>query len=321
MVVMTDILSANIRKLDIGTLVALQRLLRERNLSRVAREVGLSQPAMSHALARVRRVFGDALLVREGAGLVLTAQGEALRLRLDTAIPELLAIFQIPEFEPERSTAVFKLGITDHAGQVLLPALLDALQVRAPNVQTSIAIIPNRQTDLAELDDGRYDLRIGWLRSLPPQWHRRKLLDDRIVLICAKDNPHVREPMTIEQFVALDHVALESDRPIYPNLIDSFLAERGLKRRVVTRISHFSLAPTIVARTNMVAMFPERLARSFGATIRIVRPPFDFPDNDLSMAWHPRVHASQGDKWLRDLVVAASHGAAENGMPEGRVLA
>lgn len=311
MLIMSDILDANIRKVDIGTLIALQKLLVQRNLSLVAREVGLSQPALSHILARLRRIFDDPLLVRDAGRFVLTARGEALCQRLENSLPAVIDLFHEGEFEPARSSMLFKLGFTDHAGQVLLPMLLDAILAHAPNIRTSIAIIPNRQTDLAELDAGRYDLRIGWLRSLPPHWHRRKLLDDRIVLICARDNPDVAEPLTVERFAALHHVALESDRPIYPNLIDSYLTEKGLERKVVVRLSHFALAPTIVAKSRMVAMFPERLALSFGDAIRIVNPPLDFPDNDLSMAWHPRVHTAVEHVWLRKLIVECSRRIAE----------
>lgn len=300
---MSDILSANIRRLDVGALIALSKLLAQRNVSRVAREVGLSQPAMSHLLARLRTAFGDELLVRDGTGLVLTAAGAQLQARLEAALPHLLGVFAGETFDPASSSVHFKLGITDHAGQVLLPGLLAELHERAPRATVSVAVIPNRQTDLSALDEGRYDLRFGWLRSLPPQWHRRKLLDDRIVLIASADHPGLSEPMTIEDFAALDHVALESERPIYPNLVDRYLASCGLERRVVVRVSHFAIAPSIVAGTRMVAMFPERLARTVGPGIRIIEPPLDFPDPNLSMAWHPRVHASVESVWLRQLVV------------------
>ena len=228
MVSMSDILSANIRRLDVGALIALSKLLAQRNVSRVAREVGLSQPAMSHLLARLRTAFGDELLVRDGTGLVLTAAGAQLQARLEAALPHLLGVFAGETFDPASSFVHFKLGITDHAGQVLLPGLLAELHERAPRATVSVAVIPNRQTDLSALDEGRYDLRFGWLRSLPPQWHRRKLLDDRIVLIASADHPGLSEPMTIEDFAALDHVALESERPIYPNLVDRYLASCGL---------------------------------------------------------------------------------------------
>ncbi|RYE03794.1 MAG: LysR family transcriptional regulator [Sphingomonadales bacterium] len=300
---MLDILTANVRKLDIGTLVALQKLLTERNLSRVAREMGLSQPAMSHTLARLRRIFDDPLLVRDGGGLALTAQGEALRLRLDSALPAMVDLFREGEFDPERSSAVFKLAITDHAGQVLLPDIATALRERAPHMRLIVAVIPNRQTDLADLDAGQYDLRIGWLRSLPGAWHRRKLLDDRIVVIGAKDHPDLEGKLTLERFIELDHIGLESERPIYPNLIDSYLATKGLERHVAMRISHFSIVPTIVARTRMVAMFPERLAKTFHGAIKIVDSPIDFPSHDLSLAWHPRIHTSRESIWLRSLIV------------------
>ncbi|RYY42635.1 MAG: LysR family transcriptional regulator, partial [Sphingomonadales bacterium] len=288
---MSDILSANIRRLDVGALVALSKLLAQRNVSRVAREVGMSQPAMSHLLARLRIAFGDA------------AEGARLQARLEAALPHLLGVFEGESFDPASSNVHFKLGITDHAGQVLLPDVLAELHARAPHATVSVAVIPNRQTDLSDLDAGRYDLRFGWLRSLPPQWHRRKLLDDRIVLIASADHPDIADPMTIEDFVALDHVALESERPIYPNLVDRYLASCGLERRVVVRVSHFAIAPSIIAGTRMVAMFPERLARNVGPGIRIIQPPLDFPDPNLSMAWHPRVHASAESIWLRQLVI------------------
>src|SRR5689334_21393590 len=109
---MSDIHFSNIRRLDVGELVALSKLLAERSVSRVAREVGLSQPAMSHLLARFRLAFGDDLLVRDGAGLALTAEGERLQARLDAALPHLLGIFEATAFDPARSAMHFKIGIT-----------------------------------------------------------------------------------------------------------------------------------------------------------------------------------------------------------------
>ncbi|WP_158511820.1 LysR family transcriptional regulator [Novosphingobium sp. PP1Y] len=301
---MAHILDMNIRKVDLGSLVALDRLLAERSLSRVARDVGLSQPAMSHMLARIRRIFNDPLLVRDGSAMVLTAEGVELKARLEVALPELLALFSPTRFVPMESRTTFKLAITDHAGQVLLPRLLGELREQAPHVQISISVIPNRQTDLEELDRGQFDLRVGWLRSLPPHWHRRKLMTDSIVLIGAIDHPDLVEPLTIERFVALDHVALQSDRPIYPNLIDSYLSSKQLHRNVVAHVSHFSLVPSIIASTRMVAMLPRRLAEEQArlGQIQIVKPPLEFPDNDLSMAWHPRIHVAVEYVWLRKLI-------------------
>jgi len=303
MIVMSNIHSANIRKLDIGSLIALRRLLDEGNLSKVAREIGLSQPALSHLLARLRVALGDQLLVREGKGLTPTPRGAELRDRLHALLPQIETLFADEQFDPASSDMLFKIALTDHAGEVLLARLLDAQLAEAPHVKATIAVIPNRQTDLAALDEGEYDLRIGWLRSLPPHWHRRKLLEDRIVLIAARGNSAVSDDMSIDEFARLSHVALESERPIYPNMIDSFLMGKGLARNVVVRVSHFSLAPSIVASSALVAMFPERLARRFGDSIRIVQPPFDFPNPNLSMAWHPRTHEAQGHRWLRKLVV------------------
>lgn len=289
-------------------LTALHLLLEHRNLSAVARSIGMSQPALSHALARMRVIFDDELLVRERNSLVPTARALRIQEQLRSIVPEMRQLFSEQHFDPAESRETFKIAITDHAGQVLIPEFLRRLTKQAPHVVTRITIIPNRQTDLVSLDQGQFDTRIGWLRSLPPHWRKRKLCHDRIVIIGAADNPALADfgkGLTVDTFIDLPWVALESDRPIYRNIVDSLLAERGRQRKIVARVSHFSIVPFLVSRSDLVAMFPLRLAREFAAQglIAIAAPPMEFPDNDLSLAWHPRVHGDPGHLWIRRLLI------------------
>lgn len=290
---------------------ALHLLLEQRNLSAVAREIGMSQPALSHALARMREIFDDPLLVRERNTLVPTARAEQIQSQLRAIIPELQLLFSGQPFLPAESRQTFKLAITDHAGQVLIPDFVRRLNEQAPHVQIRISLIPNRQTDLAELDEGQFDTRVGWLRSLPPNWRKRKLCDDQIVVIGALDNPALADGgahLTVEHFATLPWLALEADRPIYPNIIDTVLAEQGLERNIVARVTHFSIVPFIVSKSAMVAMFPLRLARKFAerGIIAIARPPTRFADSNLSLAWHPRVHDDPAHQWFRKLMIACA---------------
>ncbi len=321
---MAHIHNSHLKRLDLGMLSALLLMLEQRSLSDVAREVGMSQPALSHALARMREIFDDDLLVREGNALVPTQRAVLIRDQLRSLVPDLQGLLESAAFDPASSQQVFKIAITDHAGQVLLPDVIHKLGEQAPHVVTDISIIPNRQTDLKELDDSQYDTRIGWLRSLPPRWRKRKLCDDRIVLIGAPEHPDFADGgsrLTIERFVELKHVALRSERPIYPNMVDTLLAQHSLERQVVMRVSHFSVVPFLLTGSRMVAMFPERLALKFAdlGLIRIAHPPIHFPPSDLSLAWHPRVHSDPGHVWLRRLIVSCmtdvrrqSKGHAEN---------
>lgn len=298
---------------------ALYLLLEQRNLSAVAREIGMSQPALSHALARMREIFEDPLLVRERNTLVPTARGEQIREQLRGIIPELQSLFSGQDFAPLESRQTFKIAITDHAGQVLIPEFVRRLHEQAPNVEIRISLIPNRETDLAALDDGQFDTRVGWLRSLPPQWRKRKLCDDQIVIIGAVDNDLLADNgahLTVEHFTTLPWLALDADRPIYPNMIDSFLFEQGLERTIMGRVTHFSIVPFIVSKSKLVAMFPLRLARKFAerGIIAIARPPIDFPDSNLSLAWHPRVHADPAHQWVRKLLVSCAEDLVAEGL-------
>ena len=158
---MTAIQDVHIRKLDIGMLWALYMLLEKKSISGVAREIGLSQPALSHSLGKMREIFNDPLLIREGNQLVLTPCAMSLRDKLEDLMPSVQNLFDPLEFDPSTSKQNLKIAITDHAGQVLLPEVLRRLAKLAPEMETTISIIPNRQTDLAASSLSASLLQVG----------------------------------------------------------------------------------------------------------------------------------------------------------------
>lgn len=302
---MSNIHGSPLSKLDLGMIVALEIMLRERSVSKAARSVGLSQPAMSNALARMRDIFGDPLLVRSEGDMVLTERGERLLEQLDPLVAELETLAAPSTFDAAVSTATFRLAATDHVGATVMPDVFRTVAAEAPGVRLHALTMPSREVDLHDAHAGPIDLRLGWIRALPGSWYSRTLFEEELVVVGAKDNPALAEPIDLEGFLALPHIALASERPMFQNLIDQALAAAGYQRNIAATISHFAMAPFIVAHGNHIAMFPKRLAEYYRpwTEIKVVKPPFPFEDFSVSLAWHPRVHNDPGHKWLRNLIV------------------
>ncbi|HSX55572.1 MAG TPA: LysR family transcriptional regulator [Sphingomonas sp.] len=301
---MSPIHGSPIAKLDLGMIVAMEIMLRERSVSRAARRVGLSQPAMSNALARMRDIFGDALLVRSEGRMVLTERGERLLAQLGQLVVELEGLADPTEFNAASSTATFRLAMTDHVGATVMPRVFRAVAQEAPGVRLHSLTMPSREIDPHDNNSGDVDLRMGWIRALPANWYSSTLFDEELVVIGSIDNPQLAAPLDLEQFLGLPHIALATERPMFQNLTDQALAAAGHSRNIVGTLSHFAMVPFIVAEGMQVAMFPRRLAEYYRpwARIRIVPSPFDFKRFSVSLAWHPRVHNDPGHKWLRDLI-------------------
>ncbi len=304
----------NIAKLELRALLALEGLLRERSVSRAAQRVGLSQPAMSHMLARLRKTFGDQLLVRGRSGFVLTEYGERLLLHVSQLAPQLEALGKADRFDPATSKATFRIACTDHASAVLSPPLLQAFSVAAPGAILKLLSVPSRHLDLPQLEATRFDLVIGWFDALPADWHVKKLFDERLVVIASATNAAIGPTLDLETFLSLKHVVLAPDERELQNMADMTLAARGLRRNVGAFVSNFSATPFIVAESPLIAMVPATLAERFAHLpgIRLHEPPTEFPSYSVSMAWHPRVHAESGHRWLRQLVIDAARKISPN---------
>jgi len=302
----------NIAKLELRALLALEGLLRERSVSKAAQRVGLSQPAMSHMLARLRRTFGDQLLVRGRNGFVLTEYGERLLLHVTELAPQIVALGKADRFEPASSAAIFRVACTDHASVVLSPPLLDAFSAAAPSAILKILSVPSRHLDLPQLEATRFDLVVGWFDALPADWHVKKLFDERLVVIASATNALLGDKLDLAAFLTLKHVVLAPDERELQNMADMTLAARGLKRNVGAFVSNFSATPFVVAQSQLIAMIPSTLAVRFSSlpSIRLHEPPTEFPSYPVSMAWHPRVHAEPGHRWLRQSIIDAAHKVA-----------
>lgn len=291
--------------IDPGLLPVLDVLLQERNVSRAAQRLGRTQPAISHALARLREQLGDPLLVRVGQRFALTPRAEALREPLRALLAELTALLRPPPaFDPATAQRAFRLIATDYIAAVVLPPLIERLRSAAPGVD--LVLRPPSADYAALLRDGEADLGFTVARPDEAGIRARKLFSDRFVCVLRSDHP-VGARLDLAAYLRLPH-ALVAPLGNPGNFVDSALAELGHgRRRIALTVPHFFLAPALVAASDLVITLPDRVARlvSREHALRVVPLPIRMAAFEVSLAWHERVHHDPGSAWLRAEIIAA----------------
>jgi len=293
----------NLRNVDLNLLVVLDALLTERNVSRAGERIGLTQSAMSAALARLRELFGDPLLIRVGRGLALTRTAEELIVPVRETLNRIeQTLLQKPGFDPKTDARTFTISASDYAGLVLLTPLIRAITTEAPNVV--IHLLPRARDAARMLQTGQADLVIEPSELFgSTEFPSSPLLSDRWLCAADADNPHVTATgLTREQFQALPHLVygIGLDRQL--NLADQHLARMGIQRQIGITVESFLLAPFLIERTPLISLVLERAVRSLGSLTRIrtFLPPFDLPDIHEAMYWHPRHTSDPAHRWLRE---------------------
>lgn len=299
----------HLERLDLNLLVALRALLAERHVTRAAARVGLTQPAMSHALARLRSALGDPLLVRTRAGMTLTARAAELAEPLERTLGELARLLAAPgAFEPARSSRTFHVATTDYVELVLMPAVLARLWREAPNVVVKLRTLDGR--GLEELDAGRVDVVLGPLTAAERgSLLAQRVLRERFVCVVRGDHPGVGRRLSLERFLALPH-ALITPRGESGGIVDTALAKLGARRRIAVEVPHFLVAPFLVEKTDVVLTLAERVARALAPSVRlrVLAPPreLDLPGFDVSLVWHERDRADPAHAWFRGVIASAA---------------
>jgi DNA-binding transcriptional LysR family regulator len=304
----------DVRGLDLNLLIPLRVLLTERHVTRAAERLGITQPAMSASLARLRALFDDQLLVRGPKGLAPTVRGQQLLNQLDQVIGVIEQLVADPkEFVPGTSRRSFTLIGTDFIEALLLPSLMADLAVEAPGVQV-VFRPPDPKNLEALMSEGEVDLAVGYLPDAPKGLITSVAFHDRFACIARRDHPQLSaDQFPLDQFVDLKHVqVLPRNLPMYGMPIDAALGALGFVRRVALWHPSFQALPAIVANTDLVATLPRRLAMHAARTlpIAVYDPPLPLPAVDFSLYWHARSHEDSGHKWLRSKVTALLRSAA-----------
>lgn len=293
--------------IDLNLVVLLQALLEEKSVTRAASRVGLSQPAASNALSRLRLLLDDPILVRSGRAMVPTARALSLTGPVGEALDLLQgALLERETFDPSQSARTFRIASTDLGDWRFLWPLLPRLRTAAP--RTGIEIWPaGEEAPTEALAAGALDLALGvWFRP-PPELGRADLALEHFSVITRLDHPLCGETLDLETFCALDHV-LVSARGRTSAVVDFALDAKGRKRRVAVVVPRFLEVPSLVASSDLCATIPASLAAHAARSLplRIYPPPLGLPSFPLRLLWHRRADSDPGLAWLRGQLAAAS---------------
>jgi DNA-binding transcriptional LysR family regulator len=292
----------NLKSLDLNLLVALDALLLEANVSRAAMRIGLSQPATSHALQRLRDLIGDPLLVRTGARMELTPRAQALRGPLAQALDQVRSLFVPDEFDAASSERQFRLMMPDLAVELLMPPLMEKITRVAPNVR--IDVVPWRGSAIFSAEFARtIDLVIS-IGNAFKAFHRQLLYTDSDALAVRRGHPAAAKLKKRDAFLEARHVAVVI-RGQNEDLIDGWLRTKGIERRIALVVPGYIEALHVAARTDLVAFVPQRLIAALSKQLSLVSvtPPLD-PGTDEQFMFYPtRAQMDPGSIWLRKLTL------------------
>jgi DNA-binding transcriptional LysR family regulator len=292
----------NLNSLDLNLLVVLDALLLEGNVSRAAMRIGLSQPATSHALQRLRDLIGDPLLVRSGARMELTPRAQALRSPLAQALDQVRGLFVPDAFDAARSERQFRLMMPDLAVELLMPPLMEKITKAAPNVR--IDVVPWRGPAIFTTEFARtIDLVIS-IGNAFSGFHRQLLYTDSDALAVRRGHPAGVRLKTRDGFLNARHVAVII-RGQNEDLIDTWLRAKGIDRRIALVVSGYIDALHVAARTDLVAFLPRRLigALSKQLSLTTIKPPFDPGIDEQYMFYPTRAQMDPGSIWLRKIML------------------
>jgi DNA-binding transcriptional LysR family regulator len=305
----------NVTGVDLNLLVAFDALMEHRNVTRAARAIGLSQPAMSNALARLRDLFADQLLVRAGAGMSPTPRA----LEAHGAVREALAAIdgvlgKVERFDAARDARRFRVAFAEDAAFYLLPTL-GARIAATPGID--LDVLSTAHFSGVELVlDGAAEASIGLVPKAPPKELRfQKLFQERLVAVARDGHPAFKRKkghlatVSLTDFLAYPHLSLRPSAAMQSR-VDLGLAKIGKRRRVALVAPHFMVAPYLIPGTDMIACIAERLAHRLAPAIglAIAEPPIPMPAHDACLAWHRRFDQDRGHMWLRDMIVAEGKG-------------
>ncbi|GHH27738.1 LysR family transcriptional regulator [Lentzea cavernae] len=299
--------------IDLNLIEALDALLAENSVTKAAAKLHTSAPAMSRALARLRRVFDDPLLVRAGRDLVPTPRALELRGEVHAIASRARALFApSTTADPRTAVRVFDLQVTDMLSTTFIPSLIDDLREQAPGI--SLRLRPETLEDVPALREGLVDLEIGNIRPGDSEIHTEALVTEGLIGVVRPGHPLAKaKVVTPQRFADADHIVV-SRRGRAEGPIDEQLAELGLSRRVAAVVPTFASALFIASETDVVCIAPARLARRMLDTLglRTFTVPVELPSVTVGMAWHPRNHHDRTHQLLRErtrhIMAAAAEG-------------
>ncbi len=293
----------NITDLDLNLLRVFDAIVAEGGVTVAGARIGLSQPAVSNALSRLRQLFDDPLFVRTSRGMRPTPFAQQLAQPLREALRLIqTALQQHAGFESKSSERTFRFYMSDIGEMVFLPGLLERVKRDAPGVRVEVARTPIRDIHAA-LEAGEIDLAVGFLPGLTKGMHEQALFREHYVCMLRADHPVIGAKISAKQFRRAAHVLVSYAGTGHQVIEDTFVAQ-GLGARVAARVPHFLVVPMILARTDLIVTVPARVAAVFSGlgNFKVLKLPLALPSFEVSLHWHERFDQDPANRWLRQLM-------------------
>lgn len=294
--------SSRLASLDLNLLVVFDAIAKDRNITAAARRIGLSQPAMSSALARLRRTFDDPLFVRTGGGMQPTPYAQMLMPPIQRACELVASSFEVEtKFDPASASGTLQFYMTDIGEALFLPRLLHALAERAPGVNVKVLQIPEHG-EQAAMAAGDVDLAVGFFPDLRAGFFQQRLYVDDFVGLVRAGHERAKGPMTVRQFAEMRHAVIATPGTGHAAAVEREVAKHRLDVKLT--IPHFMAVPDIIGQTDYVVIVPRRLARALARIegIAMVELPIRMSSFEIKQHWHERYHRDPSNRWTRALI-------------------
>lgn len=302
----------NLERVDLNLLVYLDVLLREQSVTRAAAQLGITQPAMSNGLKRLRDLFNDPLLIRASHGMTPTERALELAPMVRQALSQVTDILEPrQEFRPLTSRRVFRIMSSDYAEATLVPALVKALRSEAPDVV--LDFLTPSDVSVQDIEQGKVDLAINRFNEIPQSFHQISLWSDSFSCLLNRNNPAALR-FNLKSYLDSQHIWVSKTgmgigfgvNPERGHLgqIDAALERLGQRRRITIYTRHYQMPALVAHKADLVATLPTRIAllQHNHPQLVIKEPPFHIPAFELKMAWGPLLHHSPAHRWLRQLI-------------------
>lgn len=292
------------RQVDLNLLELFETVYRTRNLTASGSILGLSQPAVSRGLGRLREAYGDALFVRQQRGVAPTPFADTLVEPVSTALDALRATLSQPTFDPATQARTLRIAMSDVGERIFLPRLIEHVSRTAP--QVVIEAVSPADAQLTEgLASGQVDLAIGFLGPMSKQIHHRRLFQERFVYVAHESHPAVRGKLQRQQLREIPHVIGGPAGMQHAIAVEKVLSSPRIKALIALRVHSLLCVGPIVVDSELIGIMPSNLAAMVARhmPLQLIEPPVKFPSFDVTMVWHERFHRDPANEWLRAVFV------------------
>ncbi|UPQ84648.1 MULTISPECIES: LysR family transcriptional regulator [Pseudomonadaceae] len=290
----------NLNKVDLNLFIVFDAIYTEANLTRAGQIVGITQPAVSNALARLRETFNDPLFVRTAQGMVPTPMAQNIIGPVRNALQLLrVSVQESRTFNPLQANKTFRISMTDLTEAVVLPPLFQRLRRLAPNVKIESMLAKRRETT-KELAAGRLDFAMDAPLNTDPQVRHVKLLEDRYVCAMRRGHPMAKDKLSVEEYLSLSHIHISSRRSGL-GMVDLALGKMGQQRKIGLRSQHYMMATQVIQQTDMAVTVPERFARRHD--LHQVPLPVEIPPLETHIYWHESTDQDPANRWMREQMI------------------